>query len=152
VAPVLVALQGSPRDDAAVDYEAVAWARKAGSELVAVRVVPLSDPRVSRQLGPMSYLGTQRLLPATDDGRLEAAARLARSAGVEVRTELLASSDSAKAIAHAAKRHHASVVFVEPPGDGRRARLRCHRLARRIKRLAGTPVFVVRGRPGSEPR
>jgi nucleotide-binding universal stress UspA family protein len=143
VASVLVALQGNPRDDAAVDHEAAAWARNAGSELVAVRVVPLSDPRVSRQLGPLSYLGPHRLLPSTDDARLEAAARAAHTAGVDVRTELLASSDPAKAIAHAAERHDASVVFVEPPGDNRRERLSGHRLARRIRRLAGTPVFLV---------
>ena len=34
VGPVLVALQGNPRDDAAVDHEAAAWARKSGGGLV----------------------------------------------------------------------------------------------------------------------
>ena len=149
---MLVALQGNPRDDAAVDHEAAAWARKSGGGLVAVRVVPLSDPRVSRQLGPLSYLGPHRLLPATDDGRLEAAAHTAHAAGVDVRTELVASSDPARAIADAAERHNAAVVFVEPPGDNRRDRLRGHRLARRIKRLAKTPVFLVGSLSDSESR
>ena len=149
---MLVALQGNPRDDAAVDHEAAAWARKSGGGLVAVRVVPLSDPRVSRQLGPLSYLGPHRLLPASDDARLAAAAHAAHAAGVDVRTELVASSDPARAIAASAERHKASVLFVEPPGDNRRDRLRGHRLARRVKRLAETPVFLVGSLSDSESR
>jgi nucleotide-binding universal stress UspA family protein len=149
---VLLALQGNPRDDAAVDHEAAAWARKSGGGLVAVRVVPLSDPRVSRQLGPLSYLGPHRLLTAGDDARLEAAARAAQAVSVEVKTELVASSDPAKAIADAAERHDAAVVFFEPSGDSHLERLRGHRVARRIKRLAKTPVFLVGSLPTSEPR
>jgi hypothetical protein len=149
---VLLALQGNPRDDAAVDHETAAWAHRFGESLVAVRVVPLSDPRVSRQLGPLSYLGPHRLLPAMDDARLEAAAHAAHTAGVDVRTELVASADPAEAIAEAAGRHHASVVFLEPPGGNRRERLRGHRLARRIKRLSQTPVFLVGSLPTSERR
>lgn len=147
---MLLALQGDPRDDAAVDDEAAAFARRTGGALIAVRVVPLSDPRVSLQLGPLSYLGPPRLLPATDDARLEAAAHAARMAGVELKTELVASSNPATAIADAARRPHAAAVFVEPPGGSRRERLRGHRLARRIKRLAATPVFLVGSPPTSD--
>jgi nucleotide-binding universal stress UspA family protein len=140
---VLVALQGNPRDDAAVDHQAVELARRTGRGLVAVRVVPLSDPRVPRDLGPLSYLGPHRLAPDSGDARLAYAVQAGRDAGLEVETELLAAADPASAIAEAARRHDAAVVLVEPPGGGLISRLRGQRLARRIRRLASAPVFTV---------
>ncbi|MGH3044590.1 MAG: universal stress protein [Gaiellaceae bacterium] len=144
---MVVALQGNPRDDSVVDHEAAALARRTGSDLVAVRVVPLDDPRVPRTLGPFSYLGPHHLPSAGDDPRLAYAIRSGREVGVDVEAELVASSDQAKAIAEAAGRHDASVVLIEAPGTGLAARLRGRRLARRVRRLAHVPVFTA----GSEP-
>jgi nucleotide-binding universal stress UspA family protein len=143
MAAVVLALQGNPRDDAAVDHEAADLAHRTGGTLVAVRVVPLSDPRVPRDLGPLSYLGPHRLLPSAGDARLEHAEQAAHAAGVDVQTELVASADPARVIADAARRHDAAVVLVEPPGDGLRSRARGRRLARRVRRLASAPVFLV---------
>ena len=137
---MLLALQGDPRDDSVVDQEAAALARRVGGGLVAVRVVPLSDPRVPRDLGPLSYLGPYQL-PA-DDPRLDYAVQAGRQAGLTVETELLAAADPARAIVEAAERHDADVVIVEAPGDGLRARLRGRRLARRVRRLGRARVFT----------
>jgi hypothetical protein len=41
MAAVILALQGNPRDDATVDYEAAELARRTGRSLVAVRVMTL---------------------------------------------------------------------------------------------------------------
>jgi nucleotide-binding universal stress UspA family protein len=146
MASVVVALQGNPRDDPAVDHEVVELARRTGLQLVAVRVVRLSDPRVTRDLGPLSYLGPHRLLTRSGDARLEFAARVGRDAGLDVHTELVADDDPARAIADAAKRHDAAVVLVERPGDSPWSRLRGQRLARRVRRLASAPVFIVGAR------
>jgi hypothetical protein len=142
---VLVALQGAPHDDARADHEAVSLARRLNARLVAIRVVPLTDARVPRDLGPLSYLGPHRLAPRHGDSRLEYAAAAGRRAGLAVETELLAAADEAKAIADAAKRHDAFVVLVEPPGDGLRARLHGRRVARRIRRLVNARVVTVGG-------
>ena len=130
-----------------MDYEAAALARRTDSDLVAVRVVPLDDPRVPRALGPLSYLGPHQLPSAGDDPRLAYAIRSGREAGVEVEAELVAASDQAKAIAEAAGRHDASVVLIEAPGTGLAARLRGRRLARRVRRLSHAPVFTAGGEP-----
>jgi nucleotide-binding universal stress UspA family protein len=152
MASVVVALQGNPRDDSAVDHEAAALAHRTGRALVAVRVVPLSDPRVPRDLGPLSYLGPHRLLPRGDDARLAFAAEAGRQAGIEVHTELIAAADAGRAIADAARRHDAAVILLEPPGGRLRSRLRGQRLARHIRRLASAPVFTVGGLPPEESR
>jgi nucleotide-binding universal stress UspA family protein len=149
VGSVLVALQGNPRDDAVVDHEAVSLAQRLGAELVAVRVVPLTDPRVPRDLGPLSYLGPHRLTAEHGDPRLDYAVDAGRKAGLHVEAELIAAADEAEAIADASRRHDADVVLVEPPGDGLRSRLHGRRLARRVRRLADAQVFTVAGsRPG----
>ncbi len=147
--PVVVALQGNPADDAEVDYEAAALAQRAGSGLVAVRVVPLSDPRVPRVEGPLAYLGPHLLLSRGGDPRLESAAQAARAAGVDTQTVLVAAADAAAAIAEVANRHDASVILLEPPGGGRLARVRGGRLARRVRRHAHSPVFIVGRAPVS---
>jgi nucleotide-binding universal stress UspA family protein len=152
MASVILALQGNPRDDATVDHEAAELARRTGRSLVAVRAVPLSDTRVPRDLGPLSYLGPHRLLPTGGDARLELAATAAREAGVEVETMLVATDDPARAIAEAARRHDAAIVLVEPPDDSRLSRARGYRLARRIRRLASAPVMTVGGRLPEEVR
>lgn len=146
---MLVALQGSPRDDSVVDHEAAALARRLGASLIAVRVVPLSDPRVPHDLGPLSYLGPHQLASARDDPRLDYAIQAGHEAGLTVKAELLASADPARAIAEAARRHEADVVIVEGPGNGLRARLRGRRLARRVRRLGHARVFTA-GSLGSE--
>jgi nucleotide-binding universal stress UspA family protein len=143
MASVVLALQGNPRDDAVVDHAAAELARRTGRTLVAVRVVPLSDPRVPRDLGPLSYLGPHRLLPSAGDERLAYAEKAGHAAGVDVQTELFAADDAARVIAEAARRHEAAVVLIEPPGDGLRSRARGQRLARRVRRLASAPVFLV---------
>lgn len=149
MATVVVALQGDPRDDSPADHEAVALARRLDADLVAVRVVPLTDRRVPRDLGPLSYLGPHRLTAESSDPRLEYAVAAGREAGLRVETELLAAEDEARAIADASRRHDATVVLVEPPGDGLRARLHGRRLARRVRRLAPGVVFTVGGsKPG----
>ncbi len=140
---MIVALQGDPRDDSVADHEAVALARRLNADLVAVRVIPLTDPRVPRDLGPLSYLGPYRLTPESTDPRLEYAVAAGRESGVHVATELLAAADEAEAIAEASHRHHATVVLVEPSGEGLRARLRGRRLAQRVRRLAHASVFTV---------
>ncbi len=99
-------------------------------------------------LGPLSYLGPHRLPSAGDDPRLAYAIRAGREAGIEVEAELLAASDPARAIADASRRHDASVVMVEPPGEGLAGRLRGRRLARRIRKLSHIPVFTVAGDVG----
>ncbi len=145
MASVVVALQGNPRDDSPVDREAAALARRTGRGLVAVRVVPLSDPRVPHDLGPLSYLGEHRL--SGHDARLAFAAEVAHQAGVDVQTELIAADDAGRAIADAARRHDAAVILLEPPGGGLRSRLRGQHLARNVRRLASAPVFAVGGLP-----
>lgn len=142
--PVVVALQ-----DGSVDLavrEGAALAHRGGGELVVVRVVTLSDPRVPRDLGPFSYLGPRALTEQASDPFLADAVRCARQAGVEIETELIAASDPAAAIADVARSRDASVVLVAIAGDGRLARLRARRLARRVRRLASAPVFAVGGR------
>src|SRR5262245_42510297 len=143
---VVVALQGSPRDDAAVDFEAAELARRTCRALVAVRVVPPSDRRVSHDFGPLSYLGERRLLPGWDE-RLAFAAAAGRQAGIEVKTELIAAADPAAAIADSASRHDAAVILVEPPGGGFRSRVQTRGLARRLRRHARAPVFVAGAQP-----
>jgi nucleotide-binding universal stress UspA family protein len=145
VGTVLVALQGSPRDDAVIDHEAVALARRLDAALVAVRVVPLTDPRVPRELGPLSYLGPHRLTREHADSRLAYVVDAGRQAGIQVETELIAAADVPQAIAEASRRHGADVVLVELPGDGLRARLHGRRLVRRLRRLADAQVFAVGG-------
>jgi nucleotide-binding universal stress UspA family protein len=147
--PVVLALQGEAGDDADVGREAAALARRRGGALVALRVVPLDDPRVPRTLGPLSYLGPHELWPDLDDTRLAATAAAAREAGVSVRTSLVAAADPGGAIAEAAHSHRAAAVLVEAPGRGLAARLDGLLLARRVRRRAHVPVFTVGGRrPG----
>jgi hypothetical protein len=143
MASVVVALQGNPRNDATVDRQVAEFARRTGRTLIAVRVVPLSDPRVPRELGPLSYIGPHRLLRGHDDARLAFAVDAGHEAGVDVKTELVAAADPARVIAETARHHDAAAIFVEPPGDGIRSRARGRRLMRRLRRLASVPVFAV---------
>jgi nucleotide-binding universal stress UspA family protein len=116
---------------------------------VAVRVVPLSDTRVPKDQGPLAYLGPHRLLTRRGDSRLESAAQTAQAAGVDTQTVLVAAADAAAAIAEVANRHDASVILLEPPGGGRLARFRGHRLARQVRRHSRAPVFIVGRAPVS---
>lgn len=134
---LLIATNGSRSSRRAVEV-GVDLAAVTGADVIAVSVVPTTDPRLgSPEAGALKHLQTHHVLPVIPEPSLQEAAKLAAEKGVRCSPQLIASSRPAEAIALEALSRHAGIVIM---GTGRRGSLRT---ARKVLRRSRCSVLLV---------